>query len=352
MKLTKTNLKGIAAAAVFAGTMAIAPVSALAVTNNPTYVGDETLVTKQWDAASSSQLNNDETFKFQISYDGAEQVGSWDVATLNFETKTVDLTADWATLANGGTSASASLTARQLFGDTNFYNPGVYTFTVKEVAGANPNITYSDAVYTVKVNVSMPDDYPNGSTQTVIRSIKVYDSAGIKVGDTATFENTESENESLNISKTVAGTAANTADTFTYTLDLDGVQGNYAYEIKSGSTTVSTGEISSGQTFKLKHGQTIEIKNLPKGATYKVTETDTDYDESNTVNDVASADGHVASGTIAATNNVDFKNTKGFAPDTGITMNTLPFVTVGIVAAVGGATLVISRRRRSSGEDF
>lgn len=351
MKLTKTNLKGIAAAAVFAGTMAIAPVSALAVANNPTYVGDQTLVTKQWDVASNSQLNNDETFTFQISYDGAEQVGTWDVATLNFQTRTVDLTADWATLADGGTSASASLTARQLFGDTNFYNPGIYTFTVKEIAGSNPNITYSGTEYTVKVNVSMPDDYPAGK-QTVIRSVKVYDSDGTKVGDTATFENTESENESLNISKTVAGTAANTADTFTYTLDLEGVKGNYAYEIKSGSTSISTGEISSGQTFTLKHGQTIEIKNLPKGATYTVTESDTEYDETNTVNDVASTDGHVASGTIAATNNVAFKNEKGFAPDTGITMNTLPFVTVGIVAAVGGATLVISRRRRSSGEDF
>ena len=83
-----------------------------------------------------------------------------------------------------------------------------------------------------------------------------------------------------------------------------------------------------------------------------MTEADTEYDETNTVNDVASTDGHVASGTIAATNNVAFKNERGFAPDTGITMNTLPFVTVGIVAAVGGATLVISRRRRSSGDGF
>lgn len=48
---------------------------------------------------------------------------------------------------------------------------------------------------------------------------------------------------------------------------------------------------------------------------------------------------------------VAFTNNKGFKSQTGITMNTLPFVAVGVVAVAGGAALVISRRRHA-GEDF
>ena len=50
-------------------------------------------------------------------------------------------------------------------------------------------------------------------------------------------------------------------------------------------------------------------------------------------------------------NQVEYSNTKGFIPGTGITMNTLPFAVVATVAVAGGAALVISRRRHA-GEDF
>ena len=62
--------------------------------------------------------------------------------------------------------------------------------------------------------------------------------------------------------------------------------------------------------------------------------------------------GTVATGKVQdATTTVAYKNDKGFATNTGITMNTLPFVAVATVAVAGGAALVISRRRHA-GEDF
>ena len=343
MKLSNLNVKGIAAAAVLAGTMAFAPVSALATTVTDTIP----LVNKTWTAASNSQLNDTETFQFELTYKGATSMGTWTPTSFaDFGTKTVNLTSTWLTNAKGGNSASASLTAAELFGDTDFTAPGVYTFHLKEKSGTNPNIVYSQNEYDVVVDVAMPDDYPTHTTP-VVRSVFAKNASGDKG---TKFENTAHANDSLKVSKTVAGTAANTADEFTYTLNIQGAQGSYDVT-KSDGSTVAKVEAGKDYTFTLKHGQSIEVKNLPDGATYTVTEKDTNYNESNTVDGNASADGHVATGKIEkGGSNVAYKNELGFAAATGITMNTIPAVVAGGVVVAGAVTLVISRRRRSSEE--
>lgn len=350
MKFSTKKFGSIATAAVLAGTMAFMPVSAFATT-----VSDTTnVVSKTWSAASNAQLNDTEKFTYELTYnkDASQKQGTNELTDFSsFGTKTVDLTTTWKTNAKGEATATAYLTATQLFGETDFTAPGTYVFNLKEKKGSNPNISYSTDTYTVTVTVSWPEDYPTHKTP-VIQSIKVRNAAGDKV-DTASFTNSAAANDTLTVSKTVSGTAANTDDEFTYKLALNGVDGSYNFtKTGDGITTPVTGTIKNGDTFKLKHGQQIVIANLPEGATYTVTENDTDYTESNKVDNVASTNGLVATGTIkTGGDTVAYKNTKGFASDTGITMNTLPFVVVATVAVAGGAALVISRRRHA-GEDF
>lgn len=336
-------MKRGAAAAIVAGTLAFAPVAAMAQTAPETPI-----VNKTWTAASNSQLNNDETFQFKLTFAGATQQGTNELQDFSKFDKTVSLDSKWRDNANGGNSASAQLTAKALFGDTDFTQPGTYRFTLTEVEGTNPNIDYSKDSYTVTVTVAWPDDYP-AHTAAVIKSVTVRDAKSEKK-NTADFQNTPHANDSLKVSKTVAGTAANVNDTFSYTLKIEGAKGSYDV-VKSDGSTVAKVEAGKDYPFTLKHGESIEVRNLPEGAKYTVTEADTDYDETNTVNNKASEDGLVAKGTIAEKNEVAYKNEKGFAPDSGITMNTLPFVGIGVVAVAGAATLVISRRRRS-GEEF
>lgn len=196
--------------------------------------------------------------------------------------------------------------------------------------------------------VSWPDDYPTHTTP-VIKSVKAHDAQGNKT-ESASFTNSAAANDSLTISKTVAGTAANENDSFNYKLSVSGANGNYTVTKSDGTTATLTA--GTDYSFSLKHGEHIVVANLPVGATYTVTETDTEYDESNKVDNVASKNGLVATGTIkTGGDTVAYKNTKGFGPDTGITMNTLPFAVVATVAVAGGAALVISRRRHA-GEDF
>ena len=103
-------------------------------------------------------------------------------------------------------------------------------------------------------------------------------------------------------------------------------------------------------SFDLQHGQSIEIKNLPEGATYTVTEAETDYTENFAVDGGQAQAGAVATGAIHKGSAVAYTNEKGFAPATGINSDTMPFVFGGLVVVAGAGALLISRKRRASEE--
>ena len=339
--MAMSRLKKNVVAAALAGSMVIAlPGAAFATT-----VGDNGFtVDKTWTAASNTQLNNTEAFTFQIQFAGADKVGTWEPTSLSADAKTRTLTAKWQDLANGGNSASAQLAAKELFEGYDFDTPGVYKFTLTEVSGKNPNIVYATNSYNVEVSVAMPEDYPTHTTP-VIQKIQVKD--GDQKADKAAFANTAKANDSLTVSKKVAGTAANTQDEFSYTLKIEGAQGSYDY-VLDGAT--GTFDAKDALTFKLRHGQSIEIKNLPEGATYTVTEAYTEYNENFAVDGGQSQAGAVATGTIHDGSTVAYTNEKGFAPATGVNSDTMPFVFGGLVVVAGAGALLISRKRRASEE--
>ena len=339
--MAMSRLKKNVVAAALAGSMVIAlPGAAFATTvDNNGFTVDKT-----WTAASNTQLNNTETFTFQIEFTGATAQGTWTPADLSTAPVQRTLTADWKTLAGTGASADASLTAQQLFAGYDFTAPGTYNFTVKEIAGSNPNIVYDGTVYNVEVVVSMPDNYPASDTP-VIREIKAKAANGDKA-DKAAFANTAKANNSLTVSKKVAGAAANTKDEFSYTLKIEGAQGSYDAVKGNDKYTVEAGR---DFTFTLHHGESIEIKNLPVGAKYTVVEADTAYTEKNVADGVAG--GAQADGTIKADGSaVAYTNEKGFAPATGVNSDTMPFVFGGLVVVAGAGALLISRKRRASEE--
>ena len=337
-----SRLKKNVVAAALAGSMVIAlPGAAFATTvDNNGFTVDKT-----WTAASNTQLNNTEAFTFEVQFTGATAQGTWTPADLSPDKVVRTLTADWTTLAGAGASANASLTAKTLFAGYDFTAPGTYNFTVKEIAGSNPNIVYDGTVYNVEVVVSMPDNYPASDTP-VIKEIKAKVANGDKA-DKAAFANTAKANDSLKVFKKVAGTAANTQDEFSYTLKIEGAQGSYGYVLNG---VAGTFDAKDTLTFKMKHDQSIEIKNLPEGATYTVTEADTDYTESFAVDGGQAQAGKVATGTIHKDSTVVYTNEKGFAPATGVNSDTMPFVFGGLVVVAGAGALLISRKRRASEE--
>ena len=133
----------------------------------------------------------------------------------------------------------------------------------------------------------------------------------------------------LQISKTVDwGTtgAEHNDKEFTYTVDLGNannggaadVQGNFDYikynaqgqpvdvdgnpqQVTEGAEPAATGQIADGGNLTLKNGERVVVKGLPSDTSFTVTENaEAGYNAANTVNGAASADGRIATGTIAS----------------------------------------------------
>lgn len=215
---------------------------------------------------------------------------------------------------------------------------GVYTYTLKEVNNNNnAGVSYFANDITLVVTVV------NGENGT-LRIAGVH-TQGIGEGTekSDTFENTYSAG-TLKVSKTVGGNLGDKSKYFEFKVTLTGEEGKtYAdsFAVSGGSYEQNPQTASIGEnTFYLKDGDTISIANLPYGVTYTVTETAVEGYETTKTGD---------SGTInAAAQTAAFTNIKEGDIDTGISLDSLPYILMLVV--VGAAIVVVSTRKK--GEQF
>lgn len=213
-------------------------------------------------------------------------------------------------------------------------NVGIYEYTLREVAGTKAGVNYYGNDIKLKVTVV------NG-TNGKLRIAAVHTESTGKKSDS--FVNTYSAG-TLDISKTVEGNLGDKDKYFEFKVTLRGVEGKTyeeSYAVTGGSEGASNPtsiKIGEETTFKLKHGDTISIKNLPYGVSYTVTETaaagytTTRNGDDSTVN--------------AADQKVEFTNTRIGDVDTGVNLTTLPYILVfaGVIVIAGAA--FITRRRK------
>lgn len=97
----------------------------------------------------------------------------------------------------------------------------------------------------------------------------------------------------------------------------------------------------------LKHGETVTFENIPDGVSYEVVETHDPAYDAPLYNDVKS---EKFSGSIdgAADDTLTITNNKGGSVDTGISLDSLPYILMLVV--VGAAIVVVSTRKK--GEQF
>jgi pilin isopeptide linkage protein/LPXTG-motif cell wall-anchored protein len=350
------------------------PVAALAddaAATTPANYGTSQKIEKTYKYGNTPYVPTD--FQFKLDYKNATQVGSNATAapTLkNSQDSTVSIT---ATDADNDGISNGEVTLSSLVDKWNFTAPGEYTFTVSEVNGRNPNVSYDTNIYEVRVDVVWAD---NTYKTVKVNGYAVYavtnGTAATTKSEKATFTNgSNAASGNLVVSKTVAGTAANTNDYFKYTLQLtDPTQVSGTYSVVKDGQVITTLESdhSYTATFYLKSGEQVSVTGLPKNVSYKVTEgtnvvtaadgayidttTDNGYTETVKNGSADSVESTEAEGTLPDNGvTVAYTNEKGFAPTTGITANTLPFAVGGIAVVVAGGALIISRRRRA-GEDF
>jgi pilin isopeptide linkage protein/uncharacterized repeat protein (TIGR02543 family) len=224
------------------------------------------------------------------------------------------------TLVNTHTPETVSVSGKKKWvGDTSDVRPGSITVTLYR-----DGESYQTKTVTADEQGNWSygfDDLPRyhdqgqAYTYTVGESVEGYvtkidTSADKTSGDvTADITNTYHPYGNLAISKTVTGATKQCAGKkFPFTIRLTGVDGGdfadqvaYVVTKTSDGTQVSTGTFTNGQTLQIEDGQTLTLKDIPKGVTYTVI-------ESAEAGYTASSD--TLSGTIASNNTskADFTN--------------------------------------------
>ena len=149
----------------------------------------------------------------------------------------------------------------------------------------------------------------------------------------------------ITISKTVSGNMGDQSKAFAFTAILSGdyTFEGVTYSINDGEDQDAGDKVTC--TFTLKHGQSITFKDLPIGAEFTVTETS--YSEAGYVTKVGDEVTNTKTVTLAETNgSIAFVNTKDATIDTGILLDTLPYILILGVVAVGAVLLIKKRINR------
>lgn len=155
----------------------------------------------------------------------------------------------------------------------------------------------------------------------------------------------------LTVSKTVTGKLGDTNKAFTFTITkADGTPVNITIaNIEISEADRAKVEWLDNGKFTLKDGASITFKNLPSGE-YKIVEDDYTGEKYETSYVVGSGDpqsGREATVTMSGTNmTLAFTNHCTLFPDTGVLLDTLPYIVILAVVAGGVALLMLRKHRK------
>lgn len=288
--------------------------------------------------------NPAETFTFTFTNGQVTDAAAGTVAP-SVPDATVSFDADSATVDGLQKQVSVAL------GGVTWPSVGIYTYDVTQKAGTTAGVTYSNVTAKLKVTVAWDEASSTYYTAFVTLSLADENHDGQTDSKTANFENIYSAG-SLSVSKNVAGNLGDRTKYFAITVTLTGERGKtYAatYPVTGGSKLVNgtddaaeaTISLDTPTTFYLKHGETFTISNLPYGVTYTVTEADytsDGYKEETVFSDDTNKKIDSVSDTVTIT------NTKGTDVDTGVVLDSLPYILLIAVALVGVVAFTAKKR--------
>lgn len=276
----------------------------------------------------------DETFTFTFG-EGTVAQGSATAVVPTFDDVTVSFRKADFENEDGTTKQSATKNVTVDVLGKNWNSVGVYSYEVTETAGSQAGVRYSEAKYIMKVTVI------NGATKD---TYQVYSISFNKVGGSKTGEvDNYYDAGALNVSKTVTGNLGDKTMYFDFEIKLTGEQGKTyadAYVVSGGSTDANNATSipvdDQFHPFKLKDGDTISIANLPYGVSYEVKETAVDGYTTTKTGDTGSITG--------AEQSAAFTNDKAGAVDTGVMLDSLPYIMVLAFVAIAGVALISKKR--------
>lgn len=214
---------------------------------------------------------------------------------------------------------------------------GVYTYTFNEIDGGTAGVTYRSDAITLVVTVIEQ----NGKVR--VAAVHTEGKDGAKSAD---FNNEYSAG-SLSVTKNVTGIMGDRQKEFTVKVTFNAPSGDTVREAITYVDDADTKTIDADWTgskevdITLKHGETVTFTNIPYGVTYDVVESDYTSDgyDGPSYN---FGDANKKIDTIS--DNVTITNNKGGTVDTGINMDSMPYILLLAVAFVGLFVFVSKKR--------
>ena len=316
---------------------------------NNTVTNQDASFTKTYKIINENTTNPGETFTFTFAADhltdSNANLGTSDMPSI--PAATVEFTEGQATIAGLEKAVNVALS------NITWPGVGVYYYTVNETAGTTAGVTYDTATAYLKVTVAYDSGTHTYYTAFVTLSLADTDNNGQTDTKTGGFTNEYSAG-SLAVKKEVTGNLGDTTKEFEVTVTFTKPTGktiSSTIRYTDGTAkTIAPADWKDGTAevvIYLKHDETVTFTNIPYGVTYTVeegdytAEADGGYDAATYVfSDETNKKIDTASDTVTITNN------KSVGVDTGITLDSLPFVLILAVCA-GAVVLFVVKRRRS-----
>ena len=330
--MKKTNKAIIATAAVAVAATAIAPLGNVFAATAPTWTGGSSATIIRKIPNAYGTISN--TFGYTITADSSNPAG----ATGAPAAPSIVFNDNYTTQGEASKAATIDFSGMQ------FERAGDYSYAIAESSSTNPTIyPVSGDTYTAVVSVRNNNDLTG-----FVASLYIKDSGGNKLTN---FSGTNSEftfastpaYTNIQVSHTVSGNAADPGVCFDYTISFSTSD---SYTLTTDSTCSNPTTVTSGNTIKLKAGDTITIgangtkSEIPVGTTYTIAKSGTDeYTTTIDGTEQTSTGTKTMVATNAPTYNTANKTTidekLNSAVDTGATMNIAIYILLALAGAAG-----------------
>ncbi len=218
---------------------------------------------------------------------------------------------------------------------------GIYTYTFTETDGGTAGVTYRSEPITLVVTVIEQ----GGKVR--VAAVHTEGACGAKSG----VFNNEYSAGSLSVKKTVTGIMGDQQKEFTVKVTFtapagDTVRGDITYVDGNETKSIAGGWTDSKEVdITLKHDETVTFTNIPYGVTYDVVENDY-TDKENGGYDAASYKFDDNNKKIdSASESVTITNNKGGNIDTGINMDSMPYILM-LAVVFMGLFVFFSKKRK------
>lgn len=292
-------------------------------------------LTKEYKLTNPGTISPAETFAFSdLTCTNVADAGVG-VTTENAPVPTIENVSYTAGEA-GGKNARKNITINL----PAYTSVGIYTYTFTETDGGTAGVTYRSDAITLVVTVIEQDGK--------VRVAAVH-TEGEGKAKSGVFNNEYSAG-SLSVKKTVTGIMGDQKKEFNVKVTFNAPEGDTVREAITYTDGDKNETIAGGWTgskeveITLKHDETVTFNNIPYGVTYEVVENDYTGDKGGY--DAASYSFDDGSKKIdSASDSVTITNNKGGVVDTGISMDSMPYILM-LAVVFMGLFLFFSKKRK------